>query len=581
MNRSFRALTLPLLLAFASIDFAAAAPATPAPKNSALDAELFFQITIGELSAQNGDSQNAFAAFMAAARKTKSEALYEKAVKMAYASGSADSVLQASQDWARAFPTSFDANRYLLQILIGLNRTGESLEPLKRTLSSVVPSERQRAISSLPRIFSRSSEKKLALKVVEQALAPDLNKPTTGPSAWTTIGLLRLAASDGPAALEAARRGAALNPKSVEPIYLALNLPAAQDSAAEPLVKTFLANNPASAVRLAYAQKLRTSQRFAESYTQVQRLIAEKPDPEDLANAFLLRGDLELQDRKLSEAKASLTTYLQLVAPSSRQPASAETRRSLMQAYWMLAEIAEKNQQFAEAQAYLQRIDSPQDALRVLGRRAMLLARQGKMEQARALIRSLPELEPADQRNKIGLEVQLLREYKQYAPAYQLLTQAMAQDPQEVEWAYELATVAEKMGKFDEMEQLLRRVIATKPDYHPAYNALGYSLADRNLRLPEARKLIQKALEFAPEDPFIIDSLGWVEFRSGNLAEALRLLQGAFNTRPDPEIAAHLGEVLWTLGDKALATKIWDQGKALNTENETLVETIQRLSSKP
>lgn len=581
MNRSFRTLASTALLAVFSLGLAAGPPATPAPNNSALDAELFFQITVGELSAQQGDSRNAFAAFFAAARKAKSEPLYEKAVQWAYASGSADSALQAAQEWGRAFPTSFDANRYLLQILIGLNRTGESLEPLKRTLSALAPSERQRAISALPRIFSRSSEKKLALKVVEQALAPELNKPTTGPGAWTTIGLMRLAANDGAAALEAARRGAALNPKSIELIYLALNLPAAQDSGAEALAKNFLANNPASAVRLLYAQKLRNNQRLAESYTQVQRLIAEKPDMADLANALLLRGDLELQDRKLSAAEASLSSYLKLVDPPSAQPASAETRRGITQAYLMLAEIAEKNQQFDEANAYLQRIDSPQDAVRVLSRRAMLLARQGKMEQGRALIRSLPELEPIDRRNKISLEVQLLREYKQFAPAYQLLTQAIAQDPQEVEWVYELATVAEKMGKFEEMEQLLRRVIATKPDYHPAYNALGYSLADRNLRLPEARKLIQKALEFAPEDPFIIDSLGWVEFRSGNSAEALRLLQGAFNTRPDPEIAAHLGEVLWTLGDKALAAKVWEQGKALNAENETLIETMQRLSSKP
>jgi tetratricopeptide (TPR) repeat protein len=578
MNRSLRALTLPLLLALSGIPHAAAATAAPAPPNSVLDAELFFHITVGELRAQTGDYPNAFAAFMAAARKAKSEVLYEKAVKVAYAAGSAEFALQASQEWAGAFPASFDANRYLLQILIGLNRTGEAVEPLKRSLSALNPTERQRAINSLPRIFNRSNDKKLALKVVEQALASDLNKPSTGPSAWTSIGLLRLATNDGPAALDAARRGAALNAQSIEPIYLALNLPAAQDTGAQALVKNFLANNPASNIRLAFAQKLRVNQHLAEAYTQVQRFILEKPSPEDLASALLLRGDLEFQERKFSEAKASLNAYLELVRPASAPTATAESRRSLTQAYWMLADIAEKSQQFDEAHSYLQRIDNPQETWRVLNRRAILLARQGKMEQARALIRAQPELEPTDKRNKISLEVQLLREHKQWPSAYQLLSQTMAQDPQEVEWVYELATVAEKMGKFDEMEQLLRRVIATKPDYHAAYNALGYSLADRNLRLPEARKLIQKALEFAPEDPFIVDSLGWVEFRSGNLTEALRLLQSAFKTRPDPEIAAHLGEVLWALGDKTLAAKIWEQGKALNAENETLVETIQRLS---
>jgi Flp pilus assembly protein TadD len=141
--------------------------------------------------------------------------------------------------------------------------------------------------------------------------------------------------------------------------------------------------------------------------------------------------------------------------------------------------------------------------------------------------------------------------------------------------------LAEKIGKIDEMERLLRRVIAAKPDYYHAYNALGYSLADRNVRLSEARQLINKALEFAPGDPFIVDSLAWVEFRSGNTTEALRLLQQAYQVRPDAEIAAHLGEVLWSLGQRAEAADTWKRGMGLNPGNETLTETIQRLSPKP
>jgi Flp pilus assembly protein TadD len=120
-------------------------------------------------------------------------------------------------------------------------------------------------------------------------------------------------------------------------------------------------------------------------------------------------------------------------------------------------------------------------------------------------------------------------------------------------------------------------VITAKPDYHPAYNALGYSFAERNVRLPEAKQLIQKALEYAPGDPFITDSLGWVEFRMGNRAEALRILQGAYKDRPDPEIAAHLCEVLWTIGERAQAEKVWREGMLLNNENETLLDTIKRL----
>jgi Flp pilus assembly protein TadD len=141
--------------------------------------------------------------------------------------------------------------------------------------------------------------------------------------------------------------------------------------------------------------------------------------------------------------------------------------------------------------------------------------------------------------------------------------------------------MAEKLGKTDEMERLLRTVMKTKPDYHHAYNALGYSLAERNIRLPEARELIARALAFAPDDPFIVDSLAWVEFRSGNSAEALRLLQGAFLVRPDAEIAAHLGEVLWTMGQREAANTIWKEGVRLNPQNETLIQTMRRLRGNP
>ncbi|HYF19973.1 MAG TPA: tetratricopeptide repeat protein, partial [Ramlibacter sp.] len=196
---------------------------------------------------------------------------------------------------------------------------------------------------------------------------------------------------------------------------------------------------------------------------------------------------------------------------------------------------------------------------------------------ARKLIRALPERTPAEARAKVTAEVQLLRDQKQYKAAYDLLAQASTRDPRDVDLLYDQAMMAEKLNNLPEMERLLRQVIAAKPDYHHAYNALGYSLADRNVRLPEARQLIQKALEYAPGDPFISDSLGWVEFRMGNRAEALRILETAYKTRPDAEIAAHLGEVLWTMGQRDRAQSVWREGLLLNAENETLLETLKRL----
>jgi tetratricopeptide (TPR) repeat protein len=231
-------------------------------------------------------------------------------------------------------------------------------------------------------------------------------------------------------------------------------------------------------------------------------------------------------------------------------------------------------------EAWLARIESPEELLNAQVRRAGMLARQGRVDEARQLIRSQPEKTVAEARLKLNAEVQLLREAKLYQAAYNLISDSLNRFPGDPDLTYDLAMMAEKIGKFDEMERLLRGVIASKPDYQHAYNALGYSLAERNLRLPEARQLIKKALEFAPDDPFITDSLGWVEFKSGNLPEALRILQGAYKARPDAEIAAHLGEVMWVMGRREQAMTVWREGLALSPDNDTLRDTLKRLRVK-
>jgi tetratricopeptide (TPR) repeat protein len=174
----------------------------------------------------------------------------------------------------------------------------------------------------------------------------------------------------------------------------------------------------------------------------------------------------------------------------------------------------------------------------------------------------------------------LLRDYKKFDDAYQLLSKASKDEPDDLDLRYEVAMLSEKLGRLDEMEKLLRSIIVAKPDFQHAYNALGFSLADRNLRLPEARELIVKALEFAPEDPYIVDSLGWVEFRMGNKLSALAILERAYATRPDVEIAAHLGEVHWSLGQQDKAKKIWREAMRLDQSNELLQQTLKRLKVK-
>jgi Flp pilus assembly protein TadD len=206
-----------------------------------------------------------------------------------------------------------------------------------------------------------------------------------------------------------------------------------------------------------------------------------------------------------------------------------------------------------------------------------VLARQGRVDEAKTLLMQLPEGTPEQARSKVLSQTQLLRDAQRWQEAYDLLQQANSRFQDDSEFLYEQALLEEKFGKHDDMERLLRRVIQIKPDQQHAYNALGYSLADRGLRLEEARQLIGKALQLAPGDPFITDSLGWVEFRLGNRQDALKLLRDAYDRRPDAEIAAHLGEVLWSDGQRDAALTVWRAGRDRDAGNEVLKQTLQRL----
>lgn len=549
------------------------------PVTSAMDGELFYQLLLGEINAREGEPGTGYSLILDAARKTNEPRLYQRAVEMALQARAGDSALLAARSWKQAQPQSKEANRYTLQILLALNKIGDIAPLLKREIALTEAKERGATVSAMTRYFARVTDKKLAASVVEQALADYLTPSPLGALAWVTIGRMRLEAGDVNGTLEAAQKAHTFDPKSDAAALLALSSMGSKAPQAEAIVKKYLEGKASSEVRMSYARALLESQRYAEAEAQLQVLTAEKPDHPE---AWLIRGALELQDGKPLVAERSLKRYVELALAQAKRPGNArlESNRGLVQAYLSLAQIAEQRKDFAEADAWLKRIDSPEDQLNAQLRRAAMQARQGQLEEARKLIRSQPETSGADARLKITAEVQLLRDAKQYNAAHELLAQAVLGSPNDFDLIYDLAMMAEKLGHLDEMERLLRRVMAGKPDYLHAYNALGYSLAERNLRLPEARQLILKALEYAPGDPFITDSLGWIEFRSGNLVEALRVLQGAFKIRPDAEIAAHLGEVLWAMGRRDQAVSAWREGVQINPENETLVETLKRLRIK-
>jgi tetratricopeptide (TPR) repeat protein len=213
-------------------------------------------------------------------------------------------------------------------------------------------------------------------------------------------------------------------------------------------------------------------------------------------------------------------------------------------------------------------------------RQALLRARQGKIDEALAIIDAAkPE---TDEEVVLGASTaaQILRNADRIDDAIARLNAADLSHPDTVEIKYELAMLYERKAQLKDTERLLREVIALDPGHAHSYNALGYALADRNQRLPEALALITRALEISPQDPFIMDSMGWVKFRMGDRPAAIEYLTKAYEKRPEADIAAHLGEVLWAQGDRDTVTKIFKEGMAVEPTNATLLETVKRLGVK-
>lgn len=508
---------------------------TDKTENSAMSGELLYEILLGEMNLRQGEPAVGFSLLLDAARKSNDVQLYDRAVEIALQARSGDGALMAARSWSQAWPQDRKANNQVLQILLALNQVAESLEPLKKDIALAPEAERDAILNLIPRHYARVTDKKRASLVVQQALEPYLGKNnTTGAIAWTSLGRMRLASNDTVGALEAVKKGQAADIKAQGPTLLAMELMSKKVTEAEPLVLQGLQKQDGTEMAMSYVRVLIELDRYKEAADQLQAITRKDPK---LADAWLVLGSLQFEQGQDKDAEASLARYVNL---ASKAPNDTNTRG------------------LNQAQT----------------RRAALLARQGKMADARELIHKIPANNADEQRSRVLAEVQLLREHRQWQAAFDLLA---ANSGGDIDLIYEQAMLAEKLNRLDEMEKLLRQVIAQNPSYYNAYNALGFSLADRNIRLSEAKQLIVKALTFAPDDPFITDSLGWVEFRLGNLSSALNYLQKAYKDRADAEIAAHLGEVLWQMKRQDEALKVWREGLSTAPNNETLQETLQRL----
>lgn len=544
--------------------------------NSAMDAPLFYQLLIGELELNNGQAGVAFQVLLDAARRTGDEELFKRVVNIALQARAGDQALMAARAWGETVPTSADAQQTTVQLLALLNKPAEVPQPLVALLRLAPAGQRPGLLVALPRLFQRSPDPKAVLA----ALGPVLQAQTgvLKPAALYTEATLSINAGENARALALTRELQAAAPETDDAMQLAVDLMSAEPQAEALIVERLKLKPDQHGLRQAYARALVKAQRPVDAAREFRVLTEVTPDN---PAAWLALGAIELELKHVPAAETALREGLKrLDTPAAGTDAEIRARAEGRQSAWlMLSQAAEQRGDLKAAEAALQKVDGT--GLDVRFRRASLLARQGKLAEGRKLLRPAADASDADARAALLAEAQLLREQRDFAGAEGVLKTAVERFKDDTDLIYEQAMMSEKLGRFDEMEALLRRVMELKPDHHHAYNALGYSFADRNLRLPEAKQLIERALTLAPGEPFIVDSLGWVEFRLGNLPEAAKLLRQAHAGRPDAEIAAHLGEVLWASGAQDEARRLFAEAAQREPGNEALRETLDRLKVKP
>jgi tetratricopeptide (TPR) repeat protein len=526
---------------------------------SELNEPTLYELLLGEIALQRGELPLAAKTYIDLARRTRDARVARRAVEVANQAQMPQLAVEAARTWHEIEPASAHALQVLAATLVAAKRVDEAEPYLDKLLSSEGVS-RENGFMQMNRLLAGNPDKAANLRVIRSLAA----KHAQLPQAHFAVAQAALLAGEDAAALGAARQAQALRPDWELAVLLEAQV-LQKRSAAEAAKRLgeFIEKNPnARDARLNYARVLVLDKRLAEARKQFEAVASASPANPDVLYAVGLLA-FQLKDHAAAE------DYLQRVLKlKHRDPDGVR---------FLLGQVAEDQKRWPRAIEWYESVSDGEHALQARLRTANAIAKQGKLDEARAFLKRVGAENPDEPALLVVTEAQLLRDASRHGEAFALLTQALDKQPEQPDLLYDLALTAEKLERFDLLEAHLRSLIRVKPDHAHAYNALGYSFAERNLRLPEARKLIEKALEISPEDYFIIDSLGWVLYREGDLKGAARELRRAYGGRPDAEIGAHLGEVLWMLGERDEARRIWDESLKSGPDNETLQKTIKRL----
>lgn len=532
-----------------------------------LTPQVMFQLLASEIAAQRGEIGSATATYLSLARQTRDPRLARRATELALAERSLDRAMQGASLWRELSPGSLLAAQTLETLLLSTGKLADA-EPLVAARQA-----RARADNGLPEFYEqlqrtlmRASDKTAAFALIERVARPDESLA----EARLAVAALAAAAGQHDRAAAEASKALALKPDDETAAVTAARFVAqtpAGTAAASRLLEGYLARHPrATEARFTYARLLAGEGRNEDARKQMELALREEPDNPPILFSL---AQIAYQMKQLDVAEDYLKRYVGL--PETVQ-------RDNSPAYLFLAQLAEDRGRLPDAIAWLEKAGRGEQAVAATIRRALLMGKLGRVDEARELLRNTSVPTNRERAQLTAAEAQVLRDAGRPKEAFEVLDRALERLPNNPELLYDHAMAAERIDRVPVMEASLRKLIGLQPEHAHAYNALGYTFADRNIRLDEALALIEKALALSPEDPHILDSMGWVMFRLGRHDAALEYLRKAYAIRPEADVAAHLGEVLWSMGRAEDARKLWREARGREPENETLKETLARLN---
>ncbi len=543
-----------LALNFAISASSAIAETKPTASITSPTPEFVYKYLLGEIAGQRGDVVLASQLFLDLAKQTRDARLAERAARSAAFAQQPGIALQAATLWAELEPSSIEAQQASSQLLIASGNLKQAKPHIEKLLAK--EDTRANGFLYLPGLLANQKDKVEVLNAVTTFAKPYPNLPEAhfaiAQAAW---------AADKP---DIAKNSLAVANKLRPGWELAAQMQGQMLLKESPdkafaFYQDFLSKHPkANDVRLAYAKLLVSQKKYDAAKPEFVKLVETSGGSPEISAVV---GILSLES----------SDYL--MADKYFQQAISSGFKTPDQLHLYLGRSAERQKDDTKALGWYDKIQAGEHYLEGRLSAANVVARTKNVDAA------VEDLTPEQQMLVIQTEANMLNQAKREKDAFDMLEKATQNWPSSVEIVYDFAMAAERVGKLDVMETELRKAMKLKPDFAAAYNALGYSFADRNIKLQEAKNLIETALQLQPGDHYMLDSLGWVHYRLGNLEKAAENLRKAYEVQSDPEIAAHLGEVLWKQGKEEEAKKIWSSALKDHPENAVLVATAKKFKS--